>query len=283
MIGELVEARVDCITLNDTCCAFILESPQTVLERVGRDLADAGIRVRALHAPFGREANLSDIREDRRLGTLGRHLSLIGRLPLLGIPILHIHPGADEQQDVYGQDPRRLKEILRRSLTDLVSAAGTAGVTLALENMPASLGSPEELVEIMHWFDSPRLGVLLDTGHAHVRDGVARSFQTVREHLVDFHVHDNSGLRDDHLQPPYGTIDWAAFLSGLAGCPAAEVLTIEALPWGRAGLARMARETEAFFGGRLPSCRIGGRKAIARCPVCGHILLEDPKEPACCC
>jgi sugar phosphate isomerase/epimerase len=41
------------------------------------------------------------------------------------------------------------------------------------------------------------------------------AIETVSEHLVTTHVHDNRGRTDDHLLPFEGTIDWQAALTGI--------------------------------------------------------------------
>ena len=41
------------------------------------------------------------------------------------------------------------------------------------------------------------------------------AIETVSEHLVTTHVHDNRGRTDDHLVPFEGTIDWPAALTAI--------------------------------------------------------------------
>ena len=53
-------------------------------------------------------------------------------------------------------------------------------------------------------------GICLDFGHAHMDGDVVDAIETVSEHLITTHVHDNRGRTDDHLVPFMGTIDWAA-------------------------------------------------------------------------
>ena len=40
-----------------------------------------------------------------------------------------------------------------------------------------------------------------DIGHAHLGDGVAKSFEIMRDLVVTAHIHDNHGLKDEHLAP----------------------------------------------------------------------------------
>ena len=56
--------------------------------------------------------------------------------------------------------------------------------------------------------ESPRTGICLDFGHAFLMGDVADTIETVAEHLVTTHVHDNDGKKDDHLVPFDGRINW---------------------------------------------------------------------------
>ena len=44
---------------------------------------------------------------------------------------------------------------------------------------------------------------------------VVDAIETVSEHLIATHVHDNRGRTDDHLVPFDGTIDWPAALTAV--------------------------------------------------------------------
>jgi sugar phosphate isomerase/epimerase len=55
-----------------------------------------------------------------------------------------------------------------------------------------------------------------------MEEGVAQSYEVMRELVVTTHVHDNHGEKDEHLLPFEGTIDWDATLKGFGHAPAAE-------------------------------------------------------------
>jgi sugar phosphate isomerase/epimerase len=59
------------------------------------------------------------------------------------------------------------------------------------------------------------IGICLDFGHAHLDGDVVDAIETVSEHLIATHVHDNRGRNDDHLLPFDGTIDWPAALTAV--------------------------------------------------------------------
>src|SRR5206468_8282363 len=63
--------------------------------------------------------------------------------------------------------------------------------------------------------DGTDVGICLDFGHAHIDGDLVDAIETVSEHLIATHVHDNRGRTDDHLVPFEGTIDWPAALTAV--------------------------------------------------------------------
>ncbi len=68
---------------------------------------------------------------------------------------------------------------------------------------------PDSLATLLESdIDARHVGICLDFGHAHLMGEVADAVETVAEHLIATHVHDNRGRDDEHLCPTSGTIDW---------------------------------------------------------------------------
>ena len=86
-----------------------------------------------------------------------------------------------------------------------------SGIRLAVEN----LADNEALARIVDALrENPFVGICFDTGHNHVTAGNDFSLLSrFPDRIFALHVHDNSGLRDEHLLPYEGTVDWAAFLA----------------------------------------------------------------------
>ena len=195
---------------------------------------------------------------------------------------LVIHPGRRCPED---EIPERT-DRLYTSLEALVPAAQKAGVRLALENMlPAHVGSTSAGVRrIVDDFDSPSLGICFDTGHAHVNgEPVVDAWETMRDRIISFHLADNDGHKDQHSQPPYGTIGWEDFGRACQTVGYAFPATVEAPPWDRASSGMLLREVQALFAGQWPTFRLGGREARAICPRCGHYLFGPADAPFCAC
>ncbi len=71
------------------------------------------------------------------------------------------------------------------------------------------------------------VGVCLDLGHAHITVGVAEAIATLGSHIGSVHVHDNHGLKDEHLWPGDGTIAWPAAVDGLNALASAPATVLE--------------------------------------------------------
>ncbi len=104
--------------------------------------------------------------------------------------------------------------------------AEKAGVGLAMENLADAFSqgqrqrtytaTPAELVALVDAFDHPLVGVLWDTGHAHLQ-GLEQeaALRGIGSRLKATHIADNNGLWDLHLLPFLGTVDWKAVMGGL--------------------------------------------------------------------
>jgi len=267
---------------------FLLQEDESAFLSTAQRYHAAGIRFYATHAPFDAPAELSQLDEDGRQNAVAIHLQALSRAALAGISCMVIHPGR-------GGCPEReiplRSERLTASLEALIPAAERAGVRLALENMlPAHVGTlSADVRAFVDHFDSFHLGICFDTGHAHVADsqgfaeGAPAAFQALRDRIITFHLADNSGAKDHHLQPPYGSIDWEllapAILAADYGFPA----TVETPPWNESTPGQLLREMRALFAGQWTTYEHAGRTAHARCAACQHYLFGPPEAPWCAC
>lgn len=180
----------------------------------------------SMHSPTSRDftsrresntpISICDPERVRRLDAVDevkRALEVAERLPF---KILVQHLGASRESS----EPRRYDAAFN-SLEHLVMFAKQRGVTIALENTPGDLASPTALVDFIRQTRLTDLRLCFDSGHAHMEEGVERSFEVMREHVVTTHLHDNHGEKDEHLPPYSGSIDWPAALRALANAPAA--------------------------------------------------------------
>jgi len=193
-------------------------------------LAEAGLELRSVHAPVAERftggrwsGTLSIASADaearaRAVGEAERALHIARRI---AVPVLVAHLGIPRSQprdpEVGVQDTRA---AARRSIEELMRLAQPLGVRIAVEVLPNELSRAGSLVhfveEDVNGDDlGEGAGICLDFGHAHIDGDVVDAVETVSEHLIATHVHDNAGRSDDHLLPFDGTIDWPAALTAV--------------------------------------------------------------------
>ncbi len=192
------------------------------------------LTVHSLHSPVERDLlpgkresgipiSISDPERVRRIDAVDevkRTLEIAEHIPFRYL-VQHIGSSGRE-----ANDPRKIDAAFN-SLEHLSIFAKQRGVTIALENTPGELGTPQNL---RHFIVDTRLPLKLcfDIGHAHMEDGVEISFEAMHEHVVMAHAHDNHGEKDEHLLPYNGTVDWDAAMGILCGGDAEFPVALEA-------------------------------------------------------
>lgn len=97
-----------------------------------------------------------------------------------------------------------------------VEQAAKLGFGISFENMVQFPGmdyefacNAEDLVELVDAFHMPNVGINWDFGHANisVKDQAAE-LRLIGKRLKTTHIADNHGLRDEHVAPFYGNVDW---------------------------------------------------------------------------
>ena len=189
--------------------------------------------------PFSMHAPLYADREMGRAGGLGvnvLHPDKAHRIDAMDevkraleaaehIPFRNLVVHLGERDDAWSQ---RTIEFALTALEHLGAFARPLGVRLLVENLLSEATTPEHLVQILEMGHLTNVGVCLDLGHAHITVGTVEAIATLGERIASVHVHDNQGLKDEHLWPGDGTIDWPATVKGLKALasPPATVLEI---------------------------------------------------------
>src|SRR5246127_825222 len=99
-------------------------------------------------------------------------------------------------------------EAAMTSIEHLRAFAKPLGVRILVENIPNELATPDKLVEFIQAAHFDDVGVCFDFGHAHIMSSISEAFEILRPHICSTHVHDNDKLKDSHLWPGQGTINW---------------------------------------------------------------------------
>ncbi len=268
------------VETTETGFIFYLNSSDQKLKDTGAAFRESGIALRSVHAPFGERENLSALDKGQRKEALDVHKRLLRNVSLAGVEMIVVHPGSSVEKD---EDIPTMHSLIRESLSELVPVAQSEGVKIALENMlPKHPGADgREILGVVEDIGSEWLGVCFDTGHAHVNGDMRGTMEILKDKIITFHIHDNDGMKDMHLQPPYGTINWADFVDCLDTMDFGDPITIESAPWGsERDLKWMQKEVRTLLNG----ARNGEYSGTAvHCTACGHRIFKGEEGWFCRC
>ena len=118
-------------------------------------------------------------------------------------------------------------EAAMTSIEHLRAFAKPLGVHILLENIPNELSMPDRLVEMIHHAHFDDVGICFDFGHANMMSSVSEAFEILRPHIRSTHVHDNDRLKDSHLWPGQGNINWKEAMELLRSEPQKPPLLLE--------------------------------------------------------
>jgi sugar phosphate isomerase/epimerase len=180
--------------------AFSMHAPLFPDQEMGRSGAPA---VNVIHPDKSRRIDAMD--------EIKRALEVAEQIPFR---FLIVHLG--EREDTWG--PRAL-EFSLTALEHLRAFANPLGVKLLVENLQGEVTQPANLLQIINTGHFTDIGVCLDVGHAHLGEGVAPTLNELKTLVRSSHVHDNRGVRDEHLWPGDGTINWDETFESLKSAP----------------------------------------------------------------
>jgi sugar phosphate isomerase/epimerase len=164
------------------------------------------------------------------------------------IPFRYLVVHLGDKSDEWSQ---RTAEYAITALEHLGAFAHPLGVRPLVENLLSEPTTPEHLVEILQTGHLDQIGVCLDLGHAHITVGMPAAIATLSGRIVQVHAHDNHGMKDEHLWPGDGAIDWpttAAALNALAAPPAIVLELSSKLGGEPASLPDRIRKAYALLG-----------------------------------
>jgi sugar phosphate isomerase/epimerase len=164
--------------------------------------------------------NLIDPEKSRRIAAMDevkRALECAEQIPVSAC-VLHL----GQKDDAWNL--RALENSLT-AIEHLKAFAHPLGVRILLENLQNEITTPEHLLEIVRVGHFDRVGVCLDIGHAHLLEpennaGVNAAFELLKPRIAELHLHDNHGVKDDHLWPGSGAVDWANVVKHTSALPA---------------------------------------------------------------
>lgn len=270
------------VNMIETGFEWINHASQRQIKAASLTYACGGIHIRSIHAPFGEKEDLTSLNKATREHALKSHRLHLERAGVLGAEYLIVHPGhVCEAKDVAKKEARVFEAVAQ-----LLPTAEAMQVVIALENLlplhPCHQCST--LVKIVKEFNSPWVRICFDSGHAHIVGDELKELRKCRKLIGSYHLHDNDGLRDLHLQPPYGTTHWEKLFHLIHELTPGLPLTVEANGWGGMDYRWMIQELNALISGRCDAPG-PGHKAPTRavCPVCSHLIFSMDGRWVCHC
>lgn len=193
-------------------------------ESAAEALRNGGIRSLSFHAPFEDVWPGSRDEEARRFA-VRRIEGAIALAPVFRPAGIVLHGGYYDW--IFDFQPGKWFAPARRSFGELAEAAEKAGTDLFVENVFDEI--PDHLLRLREAVGSPRLHFCFDPGHATLfsRLPVHKWAEAFGEGIRMVHVHDNRGLRDDHLPVGEGEINFRGVLLAVLDAGASPILTVE--------------------------------------------------------
>ena len=196
-----------------------------------------------IHAPFmdlnpGSEEKL--IRETTRL----RFRQVCDMAAILRPKVMVFHPGYDKWR--YGEKQSSWLKHCIDSFSTVLDATEQTDCMIAVENIFEE--EPSTLLALIEAVNHPRLRHCFDVGHWNLFSAnnisLAEWFTLLGAHMAEVHIHDNSGIRDDHAPVGEGEIDFNQYFALLQRFAPQAVWTLEA--HSRSSLERAIKNVAPF-------------------------------------
>lgn len=182
-----------------------------------------GIRIWQSHAPF--PSLVKDQATNEYVWAATR--KCIAMCGYLGCKYLIVHPAfLDYDDKLPAQEEWDLNIAMYGAMIDELKQHG---VVACLENIYTrydgrvydsiccEMGIANRYVDTLNEMAGAKcFGFCLDTGHALLtRNDIYSAVTELGDNLTCLHIHDNDGVKDDHVPPYMGILDWDRFLRGL--------------------------------------------------------------------
>lgn len=186
------------------------------LAHLKEKLAELQLRVAAVTAFDGQPFwHFTAANARHREATVAHVSACVDVAATLGAPIVQAITGMPIAQDI----PSPIAwQWARDGLSQCAEHAAGTGVTIALEGEENNVvRTSQDIRRMVEDVDHPNLKALLEIGHAAVMatDDPVLAVDTLSDHLVYCHAHDNYGITDDHNAPGDGIVDWKPILRAL--------------------------------------------------------------------
>ena len=193
---------------------------------IAKTVRDSGLEMHQCHAPYA-SVSISDPVFYAKLQQ--QTIRSVYAAAYMECPYIVAHPVLDVAF-CHGQN----KELARQTSLDYFSAIAPVlketGVVMCIENLffyiretkewAICYGSTGEelrdLIDTLNEMHGPCFAACVDTGHAVVaKQDPAEMIRTLGSRIKVLHIQDNLGVKDEHLIPTEGKIDWKSVAEAL--------------------------------------------------------------------
>lgn len=191
---------------------------------IGDKLTTFGLVPITLHAPF---EDLSPGSSDETIRDISykkilRAVRIAKRIPIKGVVV---HSGYSDWH--FDFNVNRWLERAVPFFSDLCEEALSLNTRIFAENIFEK--EPSSLLSLSEKVGAENFGFCFDPGHSSLFSEVPPEawIATMGEQIGELHLHDNSGMRDEHLPLLEGTINFRAILSAVKELGIKPILTLE--------------------------------------------------------
>lgn len=193
----------------------------------------------SVHAPIC-DLNVASFSDRLMEASVAETCAAIASSAEIGAKTVTVHPGLASM--AVNGTAERAADRAKRSMRVFDKMQGEYGVPIAIENMPnvpIFLGiTAETLADIV---DGTDLGICFDIGHANTSGQIGDMVDTFRDRIVNVHIHDNNGQRDEHLTIGDGIIDFRDVLAQLSWYRGNYIIEAKSLESARASQPRLEK------------------------------------------
>jgi sugar phosphate isomerase/epimerase len=219
-LTEIAAYGFEAVEVFATRSHFDYHDPGAI-DRLAEWLKETGLRLHGVHAPITDRLSPPDqwgeiisnaVTDGAKRQAAVRETDIALNIArAIPASVFVVHLGTPKSQ---GGENNRTAAF--RSIEEICRLAAPVGVRIAIEVIPNELSDAHALVTLLESdLDAPHAGICLDFGHAFLMGDVPDIVETVAEHVVTTHVHDNDRKKDDHLVPFDGKIDWDSALMSM--------------------------------------------------------------------
>ena len=248
-LREFADNGAEHLVLSSPLLKHFSACPEQIKKFTG-ELAAENLSFGDAHAPYGIHWDLICTFEEERPALFIRQKMALTIAAELGCKTITIHTGADHlfPEISFEKHISRAYSMLEK----LLKAAEKLNITLCVENGWGKLTSLDVLLMLQEKFQCSNFGFCYDSGHANIMDsgrlfteGEAYSrwhaigvevppwedavvrLERMLPNVVNCHLHDNYGNKDQHALPGNGNVKWDKIIPLLRKAPRLQAVQSE--------------------------------------------------------